>query len=197
MVVQQKDGDNISRFNISQNKWLKEFLIENPPQFKIDNRCCYYAKKKVAKNFIGQSNADLNVIGVRKAEGGVRATAYKSCFSAGENGLDNYRPIFWFNDSDKRYYEEKFDVCHSDCYTKYGLKRTGCVGCPYGRNVNDELKKIEMFEPKLYKACKKIFGASYDYTAKYRAFCKEMNEKENADEDQLSFFDMYYDFCLL
>ena len=27
-----------SRFNISHNKWLKEFLIENPPYFKISSK---------------------------------------------------------------------------------------------------------------------------------------------------------------
>ena len=35
-------------FNIKQNKWLKEFLIESPPTFAISNLCCKYAKKDVA-----------------------------------------------------------------------------------------------------------------------------------------------------
>lgn len=190
-----KSGDEMSRFNISQNKWLKEFLIKYPPTFKIDNKCCYYAKKKVAKKFVKEKNPDLSVIGVRKSEGGVRATAYKSCFSSGADGLDHYRPIFYMNDDDKQYYEKKFDVCHSDCYKKYGLKRTGCVGCPYGRNLKDELEAVKMFEPKLYKAINNIFGESYEYTKKYRQFCAEMKEKENANEDQMSFDDIYYDFA--
>lgn len=36
----------IKQFNIDYNKWLKEFLISNPPPFRISNKCCYYAKKK-------------------------------------------------------------------------------------------------------------------------------------------------------
>lgn len=35
-----------STFNIKRNKWLKEFLIENPPTFKISSKCCSYAKNK-------------------------------------------------------------------------------------------------------------------------------------------------------
>ena len=31
--------------NIKQNKLLKEFLITNPPNFTISNKCCKYAKK--------------------------------------------------------------------------------------------------------------------------------------------------------
>ena len=32
-----------SKFNITQNKWLKEFIIVIPPDFKISNVCCKYA----------------------------------------------------------------------------------------------------------------------------------------------------------
>lgn len=32
-------------FNISGHKYLKEFLIANPPTFNISNKCCKYAKK--------------------------------------------------------------------------------------------------------------------------------------------------------
>lgn len=34
-----------SRYNIDANKYLKEFLMDNPPQFAISNKCCRYAKK--------------------------------------------------------------------------------------------------------------------------------------------------------
>jgi hypothetical protein len=109
--------------------------------------------------------------------------------------MDQYRPVFWMTDDDKKYYEKKFGVVHSDCYGKYGFKRTGCVGCPYSRNAAEELKTIEMFEPKLYKACMKIFGVSYEYTKKYHQFRAAMKDKENANEDQLSFDDIYYDYA--
>ena len=184
----------MKQFRIDYNKWLKEFLIANPPSFKIAPKCCMYAKKKVAKQFIKDFGADLNVYGVRRSEGGIRAAAYKTCFSQNNDGCDHYRPVFFYTDEDKRYYEEKFDITHSDCYTRYGLKRTGCVGCPYGRNTLNELEVIKHFEPKLYKACMSIFGVAYEYTKKYRDFCAAMNEKEKADEDQMSLFDMYYDF---
>lgn len=40
-----ENGDK-SSFNISRNRYLKEFIIANPPQFKISNKCCTYSKKK-------------------------------------------------------------------------------------------------------------------------------------------------------
>lgn len=188
---------NGTHFNIDRNIYLKEFIIKNPPKFKIANKCCLYAKKKVAKEFEEKANADLSVIGVRKAEGGIRATAYKSCYTQEKSGkMASFRPIFWLSDDDKRDYENQYGVCHSDCYKKYGLKRTGCVGCPYGKNVNEELAVIQKYEPKLYKAVMKIFGESYEYTKKYRQFCKEMKCKETQDPDQMTLFDLFYDFAL-
>lgn len=85
--------------------------------------------------------------------------------------------MFWYKDSDKSEYEEKCGVTHSKCYTEYGLKRTGCAGCPFGREFEQELEIIKKYEPKLFKAVNNIFGDSYKYTRKYKKFCEEMNEK--------------------
>lgn len=187
----------INMYTIKYNKWLKEFLIENPPTFRIANKCCYYAKKKVAKDFKKEQKSDLDVIGVRRSEGGVRATAYKNCYTEGGCDVDKFRPIFWLSDGDKRFYEQEFGVKHSDCYTKYGLKRTGCAGCPYNKQVLNDLEAVEKYEPKLYKACMKIFGQSYEYTKQYRQFCLERNYELKQNPDQMSMFDMYFDFSMV
>ena len=61
-------GMETSFFNINRNKYLKEFIIQNPPQFKISNKCCELAKKQTAHGFTNPE--DLNIVGIRKAEGG-------------------------------------------------------------------------------------------------------------------------------
>ena len=157
--------------NIKQNKLLKEFLIENPPEFSISQKCCKYAKKDLSHDKL-KEGYDLNITGIRKSEGGVRATAYKSCFDNTDKGYDNYRPIFWYSDEDKKYYKEFFNITNSKCYTEYGLKRTGCCGCPYGKDNSFELKVLEEHEPKLYKAVTNIFKDSYEYTKLYQEFKK-------------------------
>lgn len=169
----KKDGSE-SSYNIAYNKYLKEFMIANPPTFPISNKCCSYAKKDVAKAYKKQNSIDLSLVGVRKAEGGARATAYKNCFSANEDSSDEFRPIFWYTNDDKSVYEDTYNITHSKCYSSYGLKRTGCAGCPYGRDFEHELEIIRDNEPKLYKAVDNIFGDSYEYTRKYREFVKQM-----------------------
>lgn len=176
-------GDK-SRFNILRNKWLKEFMVNNPPDFKISNKCCDYAKKNVAHKILIENGYELNIVGVRKAEGGIRSSNYKNCFDDNESECDNYRPLFWYKDSDKEDYENHYNIYHSKCYTEYGLKRTGCAGCPFGRDFEFELEVIQKYEPKLYKAVNHIFGKSYEYTRQYREFYKMMNAKEKIEKSK-------------
>lgn len=166
-----------SSWNIARNKWLKEFLIENPPTFKISDKCCEYAKKEVKRQCNKENEYDLECIGIRKSEGGIRAVAYKNCFSHYDNKVDEYRPLFFFKNNDKIDYENIFNIIHSKCYTEYGLTRTGCAGCPFGNDFEQKLDVLQKYEPKLYKACNNIFGESYEYTRKYRQFYKEMEKK--------------------
>lgn len=168
----------VNLFNINRNSWLKEFLIKNPPNFAISDKCCMGAKKNTADNYIKNNRCDLMIMGVRKAEGGQRAAAYKDqIFLNSHYKIDFFIPIFYFTDTDRLEYEREFNIVHSKCYTLYGLKRTGCAGCPYGREYHGEKNLIETFEPKLSKAIENMWGEVYEYTNKYHEFQKMMNRK--------------------
>lgn len=175
--------DKIKSYDIGYNKYLKEFILLNPPTFKISNACCDYAKKFVGKKVNAELNVDLNCVGVRKAEGGIRGAKYKTCFESSDDKWDEFRPILWYKDNDKVEYENTYNIDHSRCYTQYGLRRTGCVGCPYNRHFENELNTIQKYEPKLYTACINIFGKAYEYTRKYKEFYKEMQEKEKQNRN--------------
>ena len=180
--TKENNFEKISRFDIGYNKYLREFLIANPPNFRISSKCCYFAKKNVSKNLEKKYNADLQIIGVRQAEGGIRSTAYKNCYSINDKKVDTYRPIFWYKDDTKKRYESKFNIINSDCYKKYGFKRTGCCCCPYGREIEKELEVTRIFEPKLYKAVCNVFKDSYTYTRMYKEFVWNMKRKESGGQ---------------
>lgn len=163
--------ESVSRFNINYYRALKEFMLQNPPTFRVSNLCCDYAKKKVAKKYEQENNIDLALTGVRAAEKGVRATAYKNCFSdnsSKDNAPDTFRPIFYFTDKDRAQYKKLYGLKYSECYEVWGMKRTGCVGCPFNRFVDKELELIKKYEPKKYKACMHLFKESYEYHAKFK-----------------------------
>lgn len=164
------------RLNIDYNKYLKDYIIQNPPTFNISNKCCQYAKKDLIHKIIKDNKYELSISGIRRSEGGARAIAYKSCFDENESLCDNYRPLFWYTNDDKLVYENHYNIIHSKCYTQYGLERTGCAGCTFGKDFENELNVIEKYEPNLYKAVNNIFKDSYEYMRNYKKFVSKMKE---------------------
>ena len=166
--ISNGNGEN-SRFNIERIVGLKEHLIQNPPKEKISNKCCKGAKKDVGNKYNIENNIDLSCIGIRKAENGIRSQNISSCFTPKSDKLcDMFRPVFWFTDEAKQQFDDFYNIQHSDAYKLYGLKRTGCAGCPFGSNFEEELKVLEKYEPKLLQAVNNVFGYSYEYTRLYR-----------------------------
>lgn len=171
---------NYGSFTIGRYAYLKEFMIQNPPTFKISSKCCKYAKKDVSDMLIAKHNVDLMIVGMRKSEGGQRALAFENCFSEELHGAAQYRPLWWYNNEDKKDYENYCNIIHSDCYKIYGFPRTGCCCCPYGwvhHKLQNELLKTKKYEPKLYKAVTNVFKDSYDYTRQYLKFRQKMKDK--------------------
>ncbi len=178
----KKNGQE-SSFNIAYTPYLKEYMVANPPKFNISKKCCEKAKHGPADKYEATHDFDLNCTGVRRAEGGTRATGFSSCYTQAFAGTDTYRPLFWLTDKDKQDYKDHYGVINSDCYEVWGMKRTGCCGCPYGKNFEQELQLMQKYEPKFYKAALKIFGESYEYTRGYLRFREDMKAKERHGEE--------------
>lgn len=70
-------------------------------------------------------------------------------------------PLFYWDDDTKQYYKEHEGIVYSDCYEVYGMKRTGCTGCPFNSRANEELKFMQEYQPNLLKACLNVFGVAY------------------------------------
>ncbi len=168
-----------SRYNISKQPFLKEFMHEHPPQFKISPKCCDCAKKDPAIQY--SKNASLTLVGIRKAEGGARSTAYKSCFSESVKYGNRHFPLFWFTSADKKEYEDFFDITHSKAYTVYGCK---CAACPFGSRFEQELEMLRTYETNLYTAALNTFGSSIEYTRAYRKYKSEHSRAQASSDRQ-------------
>lgn len=159
------------RYNIDNQSYMKDFMIANPPTFKISSRCCDGAKKSPSHTYEKENSLDCKCLGLRKSEGGVRSTKYKSCYSFEPSvDMQNMRPIWWFTDETEQLYIQTYDLTLSDCYTKWGMQRTGCAGCPFNSKFETDLLSVKENEPKLYNAVTTIFKESYEYTRAYRDY---------------------------
>ena len=166
---------------INSSKYMRDFIGEYPPDFKISAKCCDYCKKQAAH--MVQKDYEIIITGERRDEGGMRSVPRKAntslCFTETGNGQYRFRPLYYVTDKDKDWYKKQFGITYSDAYEVYGLTRTGCCGCPISYKAVDDLELIRPYEPNVVKAAWNIFGRSYEYRKKYNAYkCfKEREEK--------------------
>jgi len=165
---------------INSSKWMLDFLKGNPPDFKISAKCCDYCKKQLAHRV--QKGFDMIITGERRDEGGMRSVPRKDntalCFTETSSGQYRLRPLYYVSDADKAWYKEEYGIRYSDAYEVYGLKRTGCCGCPISFRAVDDLEMIGKYEPNVAKAAWNIFGKSYLYRQKYVEYKKNRTEAE-------------------
>lgn len=174
---------------INSSKYMRDFINEYPPNFKISAKCCDYCKKDIAHKV--QKDFDMVITGERRDEGGMRSVPRKDCttmcFTETTSGQFRLRPLYYVSNKDKAWYKEAYGIKYSDAYEVYGLTRTGCCGCPISYKAVEDLEKIRPYEPNVVKAAWNIFGASYEYRKKYNKYKKERMEEEK-NKDQISMF---------
>jgi 3'-phosphoadenosine 5'-phosphosulfate sulfotransferase (PAPS reductase)/FAD synthetase len=189
-----KDGEprpNI-QLVINSSPYMYDYMVENPPTFAISAKCCDYCKKQVAHRV--QKDYKMIITGERRDEGGMRSVPRSEdsngtmCFYQQSGGQYRFRPLYYVSDSDKAWYKEHYGIRYSDAYEVYGLKRTGCCGCPISSRAVADLELIRPYEPNVVKAAWAIFGDSYRYRQGYNEFKARKREEERlAKEGQISF----------
>lgn len=169
---------------INSSKYMRDFIGEYPPDFKISAECCTYCKKNIAHQV--QKDYDMVITGERRDEGGMRSVPRKDntsmCFTETSSGQYRLRPLYYVSDADKAWYKEYYGLRYSDAYEVYGLTRTGCCGCPISYKAIADLELIRPYEPNLVKAAWNIFGKSYTYRQEYNAYKAQRMEQEKAEK---------------
>lgn len=150
------------RITIKCPDWIRKKLSSEGLTFKVANDCCKYLKKLPVYDYMKANNIKISVTGERIAEGGARKYAYKSCLVP-HKFYTKFMPLLYLSDKDVNTLIEKNNIQLSDCYTKYGLKRTGCVACPFSQNIQYELNILKQYEPNKYTAMIKLLGNAYQY----------------------------------
>lgn len=140
--------------SFSLNKKARELLLSGRLH-RISPKCCYYLKKKTAHDFEKKSGLKA-ILGVRGSESAMRKTQYKSCFTKDMK----FTPLHDLTDEllDKIY--EKYKIEIPKVYEH--IKRTGCMGCPYGSYKGDTEKELSLLNENQRKFVMKYFKESYE-----------------------------------
>ena len=178
---------------INSSKYMRDFIAEYPPDFKISAKCCDYCKKHLAHKI--QKGYEMIITGERRDEGGMRSVPRQDntalCFTETASHQFRLRPLYYVSDKDKEWYKERFGVRYSDAYEVYGLTRTGCCGCPISYKAVEDLELIRKYEPNVVKAAWNIFGKSYLYRQKYNEYKKQRMKEDAQIPGQMDIYEWF------
>ena len=141
--------DENTRFRLP--KEASELLL-NGELHRISSKCCDYLKKKPMAKYLKETNKKL-IIGVKAEESQMRKARYKGCFTSD----GKFSPLWDLTEEmeDAIYFYYQIDI--PPIYEV--LDRTGCMGCPYGKNIEQELQTLSDNQ---YKYVLSMFQQSYD-----------------------------------
>lgn len=136
------------------NNQAKELLLTNKLH-RVSPMCCKYLKKEPFKIYEKESGRK-SILGVRGGESKLRNAQYKSCFTKDMK----FTPLHDLTDDlvDKIYQQHKIEIPKVYDY----VKRTGCMGCPYGSHFGDTKQELELLNENQFKFITEYFKESYE-----------------------------------
>lgn len=136
---------------------------------RVSDKCCEYLKEKPLKEWSFENTKPYAIIGIMQAEGGRRDSA--KCLAFRNCKLRAFQPLAPLPISFIDKYIEYFNLEIADIYKEpYNFTRTGCKGCPFAINIEDELRTLKKYFPAEHKQCLNIWGTIYNeyYRIGYR-----------------------------
>lgn len=145
----------------------KSLLYQFTPEFKLklSDNCCRKMKKEPIKKWEKASNRHIAITGMRSSEGGERASI-KGCILTDKNGkVKRFHPLIKVTDDWENWlihtHTHTIALCPLYCQP-YNFKRTGCKGCPFSLDLQEQLETMEIYMPNERKQCELIWKPVYE-----------------------------------
>lgn len=140
--------------SFSLNKQARNLLLSGRLH-KVSPKCCYYLKKKTAHDYEKETGRKA-ILGVRGQESAMRKTQYKTCFTKDKK----FTPLHDLTDEMLEEIYKKYNIEIPNVYNF--IKRTGCMGCPYGSYKGDTEKELALLNDNQRKFVMEYFKESYE-----------------------------------
>ena len=162
--------------NILKYQFTKDFNI------KCSEKCCTKLKKDPTKKWQKENNRSIVLTGMRKEEGGAREKL--TCIITDkQNKLVKFHPLVVVNNDFENWFINKYNIELCKLYREpFNFKRTGCKGCPYSLDLQEQLDTMAMYLPNEKKQCEMIWKPVYQ---EYR----RLGYRLRKDTGQMSIFD--------
>lgn len=200
LAIYQRNRDK-QEYNLSLKRYLgiiesntlfrcpKSLMYQftNLFELKCSDECCNKLKKQPIKNWQIKNNKTIALTGMRKSEGGQRASI--NCIIADkENKLIKFHPLLVINDDFENWFIINQNIKLCDLYyPPFNFERTGCKGCPFSLNLQKQLDTMKKLLPNEYNQCELIWKPVYD---EYRRLGYRLKKIINEEKwEQMNIFD--------
>lgn len=132
-------------------------------KLKISDKCCDKLKKEVAKKYQKREQKSIAILGTRIAEGGTRRQ-HKGCTVFDKDkSLKKFKPINPCTDEWCDWFIKKHNIKLCKLYyPPFNFKRTGCSGCPFALELQEQLNIMRRLLPVDHKRSMIIWKPVYD-----------------------------------
>ena len=145
---------------------------------KISKKCCDRLKKEPMHNWQKEHKKTFTITGMRADEGGNRNNI--TCFNLKNK---RFHPLTVVSKQWENWFISEYNIEICDIYkAPYNFERTGCKGCPFALELQEELDALERFFPKERAQCEIIWKPVYD---EYR----RLGYRLRKDDGQINMFD--------
>lgn len=185
-AIKYRDG----LYNFSSNRCPKVLRYQFSPDFhlKISDMCCYRLKEEPLNTWQKEHNRPYAMIGLMREERGRRETAQCLAFKNGK--LRAFQPLVVVTKEWEDWFVKEYDIKLPILYyPPFNFDRTGCKGCPFNVNLQNDLDIIEKFFPNERKQCEIIWKPVYDEYRRIGYRLKSLYESDHV-EGQLAFTDI-------
>ena len=130
-------------------------------KLKVSDKCCFRMKEEPLRNWAKEHEKPYAIIGIMRDEGGRRNRA--ECLAFSGKKLAAFQPLAVVTKEWEDWFIKEYDIRLSPIYYEpYNFERTGCKGCPFAINLQEQLDILDTFFPTEKKQCEIIWKPVYD-----------------------------------
>ena len=166
-----------------------QFTDEFKEHLKISDKCCLRMKEEPLHRWEKENNKSCRILGIMPSEGGRRSTT--KCLSFRNNGkVLSFHPLSVVTKDWEDWFIAEYHINISDIYKEpYNRDRTGCKGCPFALDLQEELDMLQKYFPAERKQCEIIWKPVYD---EYRRLGYRLRKDRTKEKDhQFTLIELY------
>lgn len=152
-------GEN--KFSERRCPQFLKYQFEQQMPFKISGKCCDRLKKDSFHKWHKENKKRIHITGMMREEGGQRNNTV--CILKKNDKVIGFNPLSKVSKEWEQWFIDKYNIKLCRLYLEpFNFERTGCKGCPFAINLQEQLETMEKYLPNERKQCEILWKPVYD-----------------------------------